>query len=377
VQNDKKTFCFVTNLSLIKEPTVKNRLLPYIEQVIENGSKVILYSSDSETFDDFNSDSFTHIIHPAVEKKPSSFFRRTVFEWTMTRRLLKRVNKIDTDILVLTIPSMFLLFNSYILKNKNIFLDVRDLTWEYLSSRSPIEALAKLSFRILANRSFKFFNSIIVSNEKEADFFKKKSIYPLIYFNGVTYNQFKELSTLSKKNSSKFTVTYVGKIGLAQNLKTLVYAAEIIKDIKFNIIGYGSELNLLKKIALSKGLDNVVFFEYASWEEILNFYQESDVLYAQLKESFSGAMPSKLYQYLCARRFIIYGGMGQAKKTLSHFSKNIVIPPDDVNSLVKEIRKVRFMHFEKSNFDKNLEIIKKNYIRENNVRKILKSWFKD
>ena len=376
MQNDKKIFCFVTNLSFIKEPTVKNRLLPYIRQALKNKCSVILISSDSEVFVDIESNLFTHILHPLKKKQPSSFVNRTIFEWIETRNLLKKLKIIDTDFIVLTIPSMFLLFNAYLLKSKNIYLDVRDLTWEYLSNKSLLQGIAKAFFRILANRSFKFFNSIVVSNEEEVTFFKKKGITALLYLNGVTIEQFRDLSSLPKKNDSHFTVTYVGKIGLAQNLVTLISVAEIIKDIKFNIIGYGSEYASLKKIVLSKGLSNISFYEYANWEEVLNFYQESDVLYAQLQESFSSAMPSKLYQYLCTGRFVIYGGKNQAKKTLSNFSKNIVIPPDDIDKLVKTITKVRLLNDQNLDVNNNLEIIKKNYIREDNVRKILELWLK-
>ena len=57
-----KTYCFVTNLSLSKEPTVKNRLIPYITKAIEQGFKVILVSADSSPLDQFDINFFFIII---------------------------------------------------------------------------------------------------------------------------------------------------------------------------------------------------------------------------------------------------------------------------------------------------------------------------
>jgi len=376
LQNSNKTFCFVTNLSFGKEPTVKNRLIPYITQIIECGSSVILVTSDSEVYKDIDSNLFTHILNPSKKNKPSSFFGRTIFEWIEARNILMRVKKIDAEIIILTIPSMFLLFNAYLLKSENMYLDVRDLTWEYLSNKNLIHRASKLFFRLLVNRSIKFFNSIIVSNDEEADFFKKRGAKTQLYPNGVTQIQFENLSSLLEKKNSNFTVSYVGKVGLAQNLETLIGAAKIMNDIKFNIIGYGSEYSRLQNIVLSKGLTNIAFYKNANWEEVLHFYQESDVLYAQLQENYSGAMPSKLYQYLNTGRFVIYGGGNQAKKTLSNFSTNIVIPPCNIHKLVDAIKKVRELHIQKIDINNNLKIIKQNYIRENNVRKIIKECFK-
>ena len=369
-------YCFVTNLAFSEEPTVKNRLMPYITKAIEQGFKVILVTADSTPLDEFDSNFFSHILQPSQSNRPRSFFKRVIFEWFETRKILKSLIDLDVDIVVLTIPSMFLLFNASILKRKKLYLDVRDLTWEYLQNSKPKQLVAKLLFRMIANTSFKFFSSIVVTNEAEVEYFKRKKINALLYFNGISSEQFRDLSTIPKKQHKEFTVSYVGKVGVAQNLETLVSAAEVIKDVKFNIVGYGSEYNRLQDLVLSKKLNNVTFYGNVKWKEVLRFYQESDVLYAQLQENFSVAMPSKLYQYLNASRFVIYGGGSQAQKTLSNFENNIVIPPDNVRKLVDAIKQSRKVCSQELNFEDNLKIIKHNYIRENNVSKVLQEWSK-
>ena len=368
-----KTYCFVTNLSIVDEPTVANRLFPYIMESINNKNKVILVSSDENSIERFDSNLFTHILNPYQRNKYSSFLKRAMFEWFESRKVLKRVAKLDVDVVVITIPSMFLLFNASILKEKMLYLDVRDLTWEYLPNKG-IQLLAKLLFRVMFNMSYKLFNSIVVTNEAELEYFKLKKIDVLLYYNGVDFKQFQELSTLPAKNNNNFVISYIGKIGIAQNLEVLILAAEALENIEFNIVGYGSEYYKIESLILNKGLKNVNLHRKVDWDKVLYFYQESDVLYAQLSENFSGAVPSKLYQYLNTGKFVIYGGSGQACKVLSYFSNNIAIPSNNVEKLVSAIKAAKNLSDKGLNSNKNIEIIKNKYIREENVRKVLQEW---
>jgi glycosyltransferase involved in cell wall biosynthesis len=373
---NRKVYCFVSNLSFNEEPTVKNRLSPYIKKLNEKGFKVILVSRDSKPINNFDDNLFLHISHPEKKNRPCSFLKRAIFEWSETRKLLKKLHDLKCDLIILSIPSMFLLFNSYILKNKKLALDVRDLTWEYLENNKLSELFTKLFLRLIASKSYKNFSSIIVNNHTEVEYFKRKKLNTLLYANGVSEEQYRELSTLPKKKNKKFTVSYVGKVGIAQNLETLIYAAELIEDVQFNIVGHGSEYERLQNLILTKKLTNISCHGLVNWKKVLFFYRESDVLYAQLKNNFSGAVPSKLYQYLNSKRFIIYGGGCEAKKTLSNFSHNVVIPPCDVNELVKTIKIARNVCNQELNFNNNLKIIKNNFIRESSVSKIITKWLK-
>ena len=52
--------------------------------------------------------------------------------------------------------------------------------------------------------------------------------------------------------------------------------------------------------------------------DLFEIYTDSDILYAQLKKEFEGAVPSKLYEYLSTGKFIIYGGLGEALNLLEN-----------------------------------------------------------
>ena len=84
-----------------------------------------------------------------IKERPNSFFIRAIFEWNEARSIFKSLNELDIEVIILTIPSMFLLFSASLSKCKNMHLDVRDLTWEYLSSKKTL----KLWFSVLSSAS--------------------------------------------------------------------------------------------------------------------------------------------------------------------------------------------------------------------------------
>jgi glycosyltransferase involved in cell wall biosynthesis len=164
-------------------------------------------------------------------------------------------------------------------------------------------------------------------------------------------------------------ISYVGNIGIAQNLRIFVDVAARCPKFVFNIVGEGTEYRKIRNHCDRKELSNVKFYGRITWKQVIDIYQKSDILYAQLSNDFEGAMPSKIYEYLATGKFLIYGGGGVAEQVLSKFENNEVVKPDSasiledcINRNVKD-RNIRTLSVE------NRELIKKLYVRENNVRK--------
>ena len=117
------------------------------------------------------------------------------------------------------------------------------------------------------------------------------------------------------------------------------------------------------------GLKNVIVHGRKNWDNVLEIYEYTDILYAQLTEEYFSAIPSKLYEYLASGKCIIYGGYGEAINKLSYFDNVFLIKPQEVNMLVSCINKIieKKSHKKLSLF--NREIIQESYIREKEVRK--------
>ncbi len=371
-----KTIVFVTSYPLNDEPVVKNRLVPYIETALSRGHQVCLISSDTENFSYFVNKKFKHILVPLIAEDKKNLLKRSVYESRLALKLLRAARAENSDAVIVTIPSIFLLFFSNLLNKKNIFLDVRDLAWEYLSERRILTRWAKYFFRFLAKRTLGNFDHIAVTNMTEyshlLQFFSFKKKQLMIVSNGVSRRQFATLSEVGTRDSDEsISISYIGNIGIAQNLTVFLDAAKELPNVTFNVVGGGNDFERIKAYKEKLGLLNVNLTGRLDWSEIPEIYFLSSILYAQLSEDFSGAMPSKLYEYLSTGKFVIYGGKKQAGQILSEFDNNFVISPDNYVALVEAIKKVVSLKKYRMVSRNNILKIKNKYIREDGVLKYI------
>jgi glycosyltransferase involved in cell wall biosynthesis len=247
-------------------------------------------------------------------------------------------------------------------------LDIRDLVWEYLDEDTIFKKIIKNTLRITMIFSMKKFNSIIVTNDCEAKLLYAQKYFTHIHIarNGIDQNSFDKLCSILPKKDIPFTVTYVGNIGLAQDIKTLIDAAQILPDVDFIIIGDGIELPSLKKYVETMKLQNVSFTGKLPWDKLKHYYENSSVLYAHLDQKFVSAMPSKLYEYAAVGLPIIYGGVGQAVSFVQQLENTIAIAPNNVKKLVDAIVTMQTSSFSIS--EKNRLLIKENYLRETSAQ---------
>ena len=103
--------------------------------------------------------------------------------------------------------------------------------------------------------------------------------------------------------------------------------------------------------------------------EILKYYERSKILFAQLKENFSMAMPSKLYEYASTGLPIVYGGKGEAVKFVERLENGYVFKPSNVEKCKNLISDIFRQDIKISTH--NRKFIEANFIREVNAEKLL------
>lgn len=361
-----KTISIVSNVPLT-EPVIRNRLLPFFEAFKHHGYRVRCICPKS----DFNAGKLPGDImleQVAVEfVKPGSFIKRALKEGRDASKLLKRAKALGDEQVLVTIPSMFLAFLAPIyLRRAIVFIDIRDLSWEYLAEASWLQRLAKRIFRVWFRRSIGFFKLVAATNEAEVGYIRRmdKQANPLHVTNGIRRQQFQQLKKTLPSTAKQFTVAYIGNIGLAQRLDTLVEAARRLPDIQFKIVGSGIDEPRIRDLLKQYGLENVEMAGRVSWEDVLKYYDSAHYLYAQLAPDFAGAMPSKLYEYLSTGKPVIYGGDGQAVETLNQFEGCHVVTPCEPVVLAEKLAELRGCADEQTLSLTNREKIEKNYIRE-------------
>jgi len=106
------------------------------------------------------------------------------------------------------------------------------------------------------------------------------------------------------KFSRKKLFVYAGNMGIAQGMDIFIELANSLKDRKdlgFIFVGRGSEVNKLKKLSTYKKLDNVLFFDEISPEEIPSLLKMCHVgLVALDLRHKSHNIPGKFLSYLQA-----------------------------------------------------------------------------
>tara|TARA_B100001248_G_scaffold248940_1_gene221663 strand:- start:5897 stop:7036 length:1140 start_codon:yes stop_codon:yes gene_type:complete len=366
----RKKIQFITSYSLHMEPVIKNRLTPFIKMAIEHNFEVQVVSPDKKIFE-IEGVSFDHKLVFEQELKPRNFAKRMWFEIRQARKLINTAINFEADYRMITIPSMFLLFNMYLFKKKLVIVDLRDLTWEYVSSNNFIFALTKKLLKILASANLKKSLFINVTNMTEHEYLTKnlrlKNTLVTLVPNGVTQYQFNELSKVTLNTNGPLTIAYIGNVGIGQDLRYFADVAKKFPEINFCIVGAGTDFDSLKDYSIKRNISNLKMTGRLDWNEVKKVYFSAHILYAQLTPDFSMGMPSKLYEYLSTGKFIIYGGKYQAKKALADFDNNIVVDPCNLKALEDAILHLidskKYLNLSSSNQSK----IKRNFIREKSV----------
>lgn len=373
---ETKTVVIISSVPL-SEPVSRNRILPFCNLFLDNGISVSLVCPKSEPSTHAHPTGVKLVEVELKNNKPESFVRRAIKEARDVATLLKVAKKQQATAYLPTIPSIFLIFLSPLyLPKKRSFIDVRDLTWEYLSDKSLLQRLSKRLFRFLFKITINFYQLVAVTNPAELTYVSKVWIgkqAPLMVANGITQEQFDKLQTTQPTSGGQLTVTYIGNIGIAQHLDTLVEAAKQLPEVRFKIVGAGIEYEKIQNLVTTASINNVEFTGRIPWDDVKEYYNNTNILYAQLTEDFAGAMPSKLYEYLSTGKYIIYGGQGQAAEKLSEFTNNQVIPPSDSKALVEAIKEAAERTDISQLSQENRQQIKEHYIRENTAKKLIKS----
>jgi len=141
----------------------------------------------------------------------------------------------------------------------------------------------------------------------------------------------------------RFVVSYVGTMGIAHGLDTLIEAAARLQktspEVLFLLIGEGADKQRLKNIADVRGLGNILFLDQQIRSNIPAFISASDASLVLLKktELFKTVIPTKMLEFMSCARPLILGVDGQARDIMEHARAGIFVEPENADQLVNAI----------------------------------------
>lgn len=144
----------------------------------------------------------------------------------------------------------------------------------------------------------------------------------------------------------QFLVCYIGTIGNAHGLETLLDAAAQLKQrnaaVRFLLIGEGAEKARIKALAENQGLNNILFLDQQPRQEIPAYISASDACLVLLKKTdvFKTVIPTKMLEFMSCARPVILGVEGQARQILQEAGAGLCIEPENSNDLAQAIEQL-------------------------------------
>lgn len=156
----------------------------------------------------------------------------------------------------------------------------------------------------------------------------------------------RRISELRKELNAegKFIVSYIGTMGNAHGLETLLESASQLQDhcpqVLFLLIGEGAEKQRIKTLAESRDLRNCLFLDQQPREIIPDFISASDTCLVLLKKTdvFKTVIPTKMLEFMSCARPVILGVDGQARQIVEADGAGIAIEPENSAALTGAIQ---------------------------------------
>lgn len=265
------------------------------------------------------------------------------------------------DVVIATSPQLLVGLSGWWiarLKRAPFVFEVRDLWPESLAAvgMSDANSLLHRALATIAGFLYRRCDHVVVVTPAFEDYLVERWRVPRekisVIENGVETQLFAPESSTGETPTSlrselgaegKYVVSYIGTMGMAHGLETIIAAAAQLKDphpeIVFVMIGEGADKERLLALARERGLDNLRFVDQQPRERIPAYIAASDVCLVPLKKTdvFKTVIPTKMLEFMSCARPVILGVDGQARAILEEARGGLAIEPENVDVLVNAV----------------------------------------
>lgn len=145
-----------------------------------------------------------------------------------------------------------------------------------------------------------------------------------------------------------FKIVFAGNIGEAQDMDTIMSAANNLKgtDVKIILIGEGRKMPYVKEYITTHHLQNVVYtIGRYPVEAMASFFSKADLLLVSLKDDpiFNLTVPAKVQAYMSSGRPILAMLNGEGADTINEANCGFTVPASNIEMLSKTMIKVSQM----------------------------------
>jgi glycosyltransferase involved in cell wall biosynthesis len=294
------------------------------------------------------------------------------------------------DVVIATSPQFFCGLAGAVvafLKRRPFVLELRDLWPESIIALGALENASAIKFlEWIETRLYRRAAAIVVNARAFIDHVVgrgvKRSQIELVY-NGVDPSLFhplpKDEGLLEFHDlADKFVVAYIGTLGMAHGLMTILDAAEKMRhepNIAFVLIGDGADRERLLAEIEQRGLDNVRMLGLRPRAEIPTWIASCDVMLAMLRDLdiFKTVIPSKIFEYMAQERPVVLAApKGECRELLDLNKAGFTIEPEDAEALAEVVEKIRKSPEQASSTAKaGRALVDRDFVRDDQARRML------
>jgi glycosyltransferase involved in cell wall biosynthesis len=145
------------------------------------------------------------------------------------------------------------------------------------------------------------------------------------------------------RTEGKFVVCYIGTMGMAHGLETLIDSAQMLQHqlpgCVFLLIGEGAEKDRIIAESRRCGLQNIVIIDQQPREDIPAYIAASDICLVMLKktELFKTVIPTKMLEFMACERPVVVAVDGEARRLIEQADAGIFTEPGDARALAETI----------------------------------------
>ena len=202
--------------------------------------------------------------------------------------------------------------------------------------------IAKPFGSIFLKRWFSKLDGHIAVSKPAKDFVNK--YFPATYNiipNGVDTTHFSpDVAPISEFCDKKLNILFVGRLEKRKGADYLLKAYELVKlslpNSRLIIVGPGTKLRRkYERLVQKRGLADVVFIGYASYQELPRYYKTADVFCAPATgwESFGIV----LLEAMAAGKPVVASNIDGYASILTHGAEGLLVPPRDEQSLAQAL----------------------------------------
>lgn len=147
---------------------------------------------------------------------------------------------------------------------------------------------------------------------------------------------------------NKFVLGYIGTHGLAHDLDTILNGAKLLNRLPDSdrycmiLLGDGATKSSLQRRARTEKIQNIVFMDTVSKDQVAKYWALLDVAIIHLKNDplFTTVIPSKLFECMGMGIPVLHGVKGESAGIVNREGVGIVFEPENPEDFVSNLQRL-------------------------------------